>query len=84
MTHDGRNRTPNQEKIRTLGEKETYTYIGILQVDTIKQEEMKEKNLKEYLRTTRKLLKTKPNYRNLIRGINTGAVPLVRYSWTRK
>ena len=34
---------PKQEKIRTLGEKETYKYLGILEVDTIKQVEMKEK-----------------------------------------
>ena len=27
---------PNQEKIRMLGEKETYKYLGILEVDTIK------------------------------------------------
>ena len=35
---------PNQEKIRTLGEKETYKYLEILEADTIKQVEMKEKN----------------------------------------
>ena len=34
---------PNHKKIRTLGEKETYKYLGILEDDTIKQEEMKEK-----------------------------------------
>ena len=33
---------PNQEKLRTLGEKETYKYLGILEADTIKQVEMKE------------------------------------------
>ena len=33
----------NQEKIRTLGGKETYKYLGILKADTIKQPEMKEK-----------------------------------------
>ena len=34
---------PNQDKIRTLGEKEMYKYLGILEADTIKQVEMKEK-----------------------------------------
>ena len=34
---------PNQGKIRTLGKKETYKYLGILEADTIKQVEMKEK-----------------------------------------
>ena len=38
---------PNQEKIWNLGEKETHKYKGILEADTIKQMEMKEKeNLK--------------------------------------
>ena len=54
----------NQEKIRTLGDKETYKYLGILEADTTKQLEMKEKIKKEYLRRTRKLLKTKLYSRN--------------------
>ena len=62
---------PNQDKIRTLGEKETYKYLGILEANIIKQVEMKEKNKKEYLRWTRKLLETKLCSRNLIKGINT-------------
>ena len=71
---------PNEAKIRTLREKETYEYLGILEADTIKQVEMKEKIQKEYLRRTRKLLETKLFCRNLIKGINTWAVLLVRYS----
>ena len=59
---------PNQEKIRTLGENETYKYLGIFEDDTIKQVEMKEKIKKEYFRWTRKLLKTKLSNRNLIKG----------------
>ena len=27
---------PNQEKIRTLGENETYKYLGILEAETVK------------------------------------------------
>ena len=41
---------------------------------------MKEKIENEYLRTARELLETKLYRRNLIKGINTWAVPLVRYS----
>ena len=49
---------------------------------------MKNKIQKEYLRKTRNLLETKVNRRNLIKGINTWAVPLVIYlgpflKWTR-
>ena len=50
---------------------------------------MKDKIKKEYLRRTRKILETKLSSRNLIKGINTWAVRLVRYSglfvkWTRE
>ena len=80
---------PNQDKIRMLREKETYKYLGILEADTIKQVEMKDKIKKEYLRRTRKLHETKLSGRNFFKGINTWAVPLIRYSgpflkWTRE
>ena len=80
---------PNQDKIRTLGENETYKYLGFLEADTIKQVKTKDKIQKEYLRRTRKLHETKLSSRNLIKGINTWGVPLVRYygaflKWTAK
>ena len=61
----------------------------MLEADNIKQAKMKEKILKEYLRRTRKLLETNLYCRNLLIGINTWAVSLVRYSgpfskWTRE
>ena len=79
---------PNHDKIRTLGENETCKYLGIFEANTIKQVEMKEKIQKEYLTKTRKLLETILSSRNLIKGINTWTVPLVKYSgpfimWTR-
>ena len=70
---------PNQDKIRTFAENETYKYFGILEADTFKQVEMKDKIHKEYLRRTRKLLETKLSCRNLIKAINTWAVSIVRY-----
>ena len=80
---------PNKDKTKSHAENETYKYLGILEADTMKQAEMKEKIKREYLRRTRKLLETNLNSRNLIKGINTWAVPLVRYSgpflkWTRE
>ena len=62
---------PNQDKIWTFGENETNKYLGILEVDTIKQVAMIDSIQKEYLRRTRKLLETKVSCRNLIKGINT-------------
>ena len=41
---------PNQDKIKTLVENQTYKYLGILEADTIKLVEMKDKIQKEYLR----------------------------------
>ena len=55
---------PNQDKIRTLAENETYKYLGILVSDTIKQVEMKIQ--KEYLRRTTKVIETKLSNRKLI------------------
>ncbi len=34
---------PNQERIRTLEEKENYKYLGILERDDIKETKMKKK-----------------------------------------
>ena len=79
---------PNQDKIRTLREKETYKYLGILEADTIKQVEMKDKIQKEYCRRTRKQLETKLYCRNLIKRNKYLGCILVRYlraflKWTR-
>ena len=63
-THDGGNGTT---KVRMLGEKETYKFLGIIEADNIKQVEMKEKNEKEHLRKTRKQLVTKLYSMNLIK-----------------
>ena len=86
---DGMELPNHDDRIRTLKENETYKYFGILEADTIKQVQMKDLIRKEYLRRTRKLLETKLSSRNLIKGMNTRAVLLVRYSgpflkWTRE
>ena len=62
---------PNQEKIRTLGEKETYKWIEILEADIIKQVEMKEIIKKEYLNqkaTRDKTILQEPYQRDLYLG----------------
>ena len=43
---------PSEDNIRTLGEKETYLYLGILEACTIKQVDTKDKIKKKYLRRT--------------------------------
>ena len=86
---NGRIILPNQDTIKSFDENESYKYLEILEADNIKQTEMKGKVKKEYLRRTRKLLETKLNSRNLIKGINTWAVPIMKYSgpflkWTKE
>ena len=80
---------PNQERIRMLGAKESYKFLGVLEADTIKQAEMKEKVRKVYIRRTRKLIKAMLCCRNLFKEINTSEIPFERNSgpflkWTRE
>ena len=57
--------TPNQDKIRTVGQKEAYKCLVILEADAIKQVQMKVKIQKKYLRRTWKLFETKLSNRKL-------------------
>ena len=57
-----------------------FKYLGILQADQIRYTQMKKKIKTEYLRRVRKVLETKLNGDNIIKGINTWAVSLLRYS----
>ena len=62
---------PNQEKVRTLAENETYKYLDIIEADNIKEGEMKDKIFKnisqENEKTTRdNTLLLKPNQRKKI------------------
>ena len=49
---------PNHEKNRRLRETETYKYLGILEVDTIKQAEIKEKNQNRVSQENKKITQT--------------------------
>ena len=49
MKIEKRETTTNQERFETLGEKENYKYLGILQADTIKHVEIKE-NLRKIMK----------------------------------
>ena len=72
-------RMPDWEEFRSLGEGGSYKYLGVLETDQIKHEEMKGKIEAEYFSRVRKVLKSKLNARNTIKAINTWSVSLVRY-----
>ena len=75
--NNGSNKTKKSKKkrFRSLGEKENYKYLLILETGTIKQTEMK--NDKERaLSRTRRLVETQRCTINLIQGLNTGKYSL--------
>ena len=66
--------------IKSLQEGESYKYLGILEVDKFLEEKMKLNVSKEYITRLRKVSKSKLNGGDLLRGVNTWAVSLLRYS----
>ena len=69
---------PNGETMKEV-EQEGYTYLGIVELDKIKESEMKKKTIKEYKRRLRLILKSKLNGKNKITAINTWTVAIFRY-----
>ena len=71
---------PDGKVIKSLQEGESYKYLGVLEADRFLGEEMKLKVYKEYFRRLKKVLKSKLNGGNLVQGVNTWAVSLLRHS----
>ena len=69
---------PSSEKIREI-EEDGYKYLGILEYDRVKEQEMKDKFRNEYFRKAKLILKSKLNGRNKIMALNTWAVSILRY-----
>ena len=53
-------------------------YLGIIESEEIKHQEMKEKIRKGYIKRLKAILKLKLNCGNAVNGINTWAVPVIR------
>ena len=62
---------PDGKVIKSLQEGESYKYLGILEADIYLEEKMKLNVSKEYVKRTRKILKSKLNGGNLVHGVNT-------------
>ena len=75
---DVKEQLPNNEIVKEI-EKEGYTYLGIVEMYKIKENEMKEKIIKEYKRRLRLILKSKLNGKNKVTAINTWAVAIFRH-----
>ena len=62
---------PDGKVIKSLQERESYNYLGILEVEKFLGEEMKLKVSEEYFRRLKKVLKSKFNSGNLVQGVST-------------
>ena len=62
---------PDGKVIKSLHGGESYRYLGILEADKFLEEMMKLNVSKEYIRRLRRVLKSKRNGGNLVRGVNT-------------
>ena len=68
---------PSGEKIREI-EEDGYKYLGILEYDRVKEQEIKDKFRNEYFRREKSILKSKLNERNKIMALNTRTVSILR------
>ena len=78
---------PDGEKMKGVSE-EGYKYLGIVELDGIKEKEMKKRFTKEYKRRIKLILKSNLNSRNAISAMNIWAVAVMRYGagivkWTK-
>ena len=69
---------PDGKVIKSLQEGECYRYLGILDADKSIEDKMKLHVSKEYIRRLRKVLESKLNGGNLVRGVSTWSVSLIR------
>ena len=69
---------PDGEVIKWLWEGESYKYLRVLEADKFLDKKRKLNVSKEYIRRLRKVLKSKLNGGNLVCGINTLGVSLLR------
>ena len=62
---------PDGKVIKSLQDRESYNYLGILEVEKFLEEGMKLKVSEEYFRRLKKILKSKFNGGNLVQGDST-------------
>ena len=74
---DGGMELPSGEKIQNF-EEGGYKYLGIIELDRIKESTMKESFRTEYLRRTKAIMKSRLNGKNKIKAMNTWAVSSMR------
>jgi len=66
--------------IPAMNAPDSYKYLGVFELDQLKERLMKDIIIAKYRRRVRKLLKSALNGQNIIAAINMWAMPLMRYS----
>ena len=79
ITSKDRTELPSGEKIREI-EEDGYKYLGILEYDRVKEQEMKDKFRNEYFKRAKLIFKSKLNGRIKIMPLSAWAVSILRYS----
>ena len=63
---------PDGRRLRALGEDDDgYKYLNVLEADDVKQESMKERLSKEYIRRVNEVVKSKLSGENVVRAVNS-------------
>ena len=57
-----------------------YKYLGVLEADDVKQESLKERLSKEYVRRVKKVIRSNFKGGNMVNAVNSLAVSLLCYS----
>lgn len=72
-----------------MEEEETYKYLGFLQSRKLEHKQIKDRLTKQFFSRSLKIIKTKLNGKNMVKAINTYAIPVLSYSfgvikWTKE
>ncbi|XP_077972208.1 uncharacterized protein LOC144427222 [Styela clava] len=71
---------PDGNSMSQLEESNGYKYLGILESNSINENQMKKLIIHEYTKRLKQILKSKLNGGNIIKAINIRAVSVIRYS----
>lgn len=77
------------EIVLGMEEEETYKYLGFLQSRKLEHRQIKDRLTKQFISRVTKIVKTKLNGKNMVKAINTYAIPVLSYSfgvikWTKE
>jgi hypothetical protein len=73
--------TEEEDTTIAMKDEDIYKYLGHMQTQQIKHAQMKQQLGDEYLQCTKSILKTKLNWKNMIKAISTYTIPVLTFSF---